>query len=132
MAPPAVAPARLAEEPTPPPAEAASLPVFPPLPAPEAKVTARAAKPPAWPEASSPPASPRPAEAFAPGIQVLRTVWHPVPGKRIAYVSANSGPPIEIHEGDTFQGLEVGEIGLSSVVFESDGQRVTRAVGASP
>jgi len=55
-----------------------------------------------------------------------------VPGKRIAYVSANSGPPIEIHEGDTFKGLEVGEIGLSRVVFESHGQRVTRAVGASP
>ena len=38
---------------------------------------------------------------------------------------------VRAHQGEAFQGFEVSEIGLSSVVFEADGQRLTRSVGAS-
>ena len=67
------------------------------------------------------------------GVQVLRTVWHPTPGKRIAYVSALvDGAQVELHEGEIWRQLRVGEIGLSSVVFEKGDQKISRKVGAAP
>ena len=68
------------------------------------------------------------------GVRVLRTVWHPVPGKRIAYVSAvaGEGTPVELREGEIWRTLKVSEIKLSSVVFESEGQDFARKVGANP
>ncbi len=68
------------------------------------------------------------------GVRVLRTVWHPVPGKRIAYVSAaaGEGAPVELREGEIWRTLKVSEIKLSSVIFESEGQDFARKVGANP
>ena len=100
-------------------------------PEPEVQVAVKVppvAVPVRWPETRPAPAAPAP---VVPEIRVLRTLWHPVAEKRIAYVSASAGPSVEIHEGETFQGLEVSEIGLSSVVFEADGQSLTRSVGAN-
>ena len=67
------------------------------------------------------------------GVQVLRTVWHPTPGKRIAYVSALiDGAEVELHEGEIWRQLKVGEIGLSSVTFEKGDLIIARKVGALP
>lgn len=102
-----------------------------PAPRPETQAVVKAvpvADPVRWPQASPAPAPPAPVVLE---IRVLRTVWHPVVEKRIAYVAASAGPPVELHQGEAFQGFEVSEIGLSSVVFEADGQRLTRSVGAS-
>jgi hypothetical protein len=84
----------------------------------------------------SKPPSPAPvakASGLLSGVHVLRTVWHPQPGKRVAYVSAaEDGAPVALHEGEVWRQLRVDEIGLSGVVFVQGDQRIARKVWVGP
>jgi len=65
-------------------------------------------------------------------IRVLSTVWHPAPERRMAVLSASvDGPQVELRQGETWQGLRVSEIKLSSVIFRKGDEEIVRKVGAS-
>ena len=66
-------------------------------------------------------------------LRVVSTVWHPTPEKRVAVVAlSGDDAPVQLHQGESVNGLRVSEIKLSSVVFESGGQTIVRKVGAKP
>jgi hypothetical protein len=84
--------------------------------------------PPADP-ASPPPATPASA-GLAPEISVLRTSWHPTPGRRAARVRiAGSEAARDFHEGDVAGALRVEKIEPSAVVFTFQGRELRRTVG---
>ena len=109
------------------------VPPPPPPPAPEPALAAAEPVPPpvvsATPENVPLSALPEPPGLL--GVRVVRTVWHPLPGKRIAYLFAD-GSPAELREGEAWRELRVAEIKLSSVTFQSGDRTVVRSVGETP
>lgn len=103
----------------------ASLPPTAPKPA--------APKPPAARPVASPKPRPVPQVATiapAPGISVLRTVWHPRPERRSARVEVEGHSEVlELREGDVVGVLVVSEIQPSAVVFLHGGARLRRPIG---
>jgi hypothetical protein len=144
---PAVAPAPPPVAPAPPsdPVQAVvaetTAPAPEPAPSAEPAPTRRAAEPtpsPA-PEAARPrpaPPKPRPAPAVArapePKVVVERTIWHPDPERRRAWVRLEGRASTELHEGDALGGVAVRRIEPSGVVFVVEGRELRRAVGALP
>jgi hypothetical protein len=141
---PAPEPAPVAKTPAPEPAVAAKTPAPEPAPvvaktpAPEPAVVV-AKTPPADPApavAKAPPtaASPTPAQpeaaAEAADLFVERTLWHPVPSRRAAFVALDGGPATRVEEGDVVGRYVVSEIRASGVVFLRDGKPLERKVGA--
>jgi len=63
-------------------------------------------------------------------VQVARTLWHPIPEKRVAVVEVDGRPgSVELHEGDLVGTLVVETIQPSAVVFLRDGVEVRQPVG---
>ena len=146
---PVVEPAPPPEPPPPPPAE--PVPVVPvaatPARAPEpVPISAPEPSPEALKPASHPPApravehrSPKPpppavaARATDPKPAVERTIWHPDPARRRAFVRREGGgAAAEVREGDVLGEVSVRRIEPSGVVFVFDGRELRRAVGAPP
>jgi hypothetical protein len=66
----------------------------------------------------------------APGIEVLRTTWHPRPERRVARVRLAGRPaPLDVHEGDAVSTLVVKTIEPSGVLFLHGSQELRRGVG---
>ncbi len=65
----------------------------------------------------------------APAVRVVRTVWHPKPERRIAHLKIGGGEVVEMREGELASDLLISEIKLSGVVFERDGEAISRRVG---
>jgi hypothetical protein len=123
---------------------APSAPVAPPAPgaterAPAQKVAAAPAPKPTQPKAAARPApakEPRtPAVEITPAapsidVAVERTQWHPLAGRRIAWLRVpGESEPHRVVEGDVVDGLLVSAIEPSGVVFERDGEKIRRALG---
>ncbi len=129
-APVEVAVARPAPEPVP-----TSAPSTAPKSEPEAK-----AEPKAEPKAKAepePPLSfarkspPRPSLPPPPKVYVSRTVWHPDPSRRTAYVEFEGRDEIvALREGESIGPLVVTEIAPTGVSFDNRGSELTRRVGA--
>ena len=105
----------------------------PPDPAPP-RASARPERPPAKPAA--PPAKKsdaKPPVAAADGdadVSVLRTVWHPKAGRRVARLLLAGAPaPIEVHEGDAVGAFVVKTIEPSGVLLLQNGRELRRSVG---
>jgi len=65
-----------------------------------------------------------------PDVEVVSTVWHPDPTRRVARLEVNGGELIEFHEGDTIAGgLVVTEIKLSGVTLKHDDVTISKRVG---
>jgi hypothetical protein len=66
----------------------------------------------------------------APGIEVLRTTWHPRPERRVARVRLAGRPaPLDVHEGDAVSTLVVKTIEPSGVLFLHGSQELRKGVG---
>jgi hypothetical protein len=63
---------------------------------------------------------------------VERTIWHPDPARRRAWVRLEGRASTELHEGDALGGVAVRRIEPSGVVFVVEGRELRRAVGALP
>jgi len=111
------------------------VPPPPPPPAPEPALAAAEPAPVPPPVVSATPqnvslsALPEPPGLL--GVRVVRTDWHPLPGKRIAYLFAD-GSSAELREGEAWRELRVAEIKLSSVTFQTGDRMVVRSVGETP
>jgi hypothetical protein len=148
---PAVAaPAELPSEPSarpgsrPPPEReaeiAAERPVAPagqPRISPPSRTVAEPPPPPPIEKPSPRPAAPKaPAPALVatvrpPKVTVEKTIWHPVPERRLARIEVEGRKgALELHEGDAVGTLVVAEIQPSGVVFLHGGERFHRRVGA--
>ena len=69
----------------------------------------------------------------APGVAVLRTVWHPKPERRTAWLeSPGEAAPREYREGDHLGTLTLLRIEPSGVVFERDGVEISEKITAKP
>jgi hypothetical protein len=90
-----------------------------------------AAKKPAAPPAKKSPAKPAAAEADGEAdVSVLRTVWHPKAGRRVARLRlAGAESAIEVHEGDAVGAFVVKTIEPSGVLLLQNGREVRRTVG---
>ena len=98
----------------------------PPPATPAAEPPPRVAEPPK-PEA---PAPSRVATLRPPKVTVKKTVWHPVPERRVARIEVEGRKGLlELHEGDAVGTLVVAEIQPSGVVFLHGGERLHRKVG---
>jgi hypothetical protein len=79
------------------------------------------------------PKAPAPARVAAlrpPKVTVKKTVWHPVPERRVARIEVEGRKGLlELHEGDAVGTLVVAEIQPSGVVFLHGGERLHRKVG---
>ena len=66
-----------------------------------------------------------------PRVVVERTLWHPKPARRVAFlqVEGRSGT-VELHEGDAVGDAVVQQIAPSSVIFLHRGVEIRRRVGA--
>jgi hypothetical protein len=63
-------------------------------------------------------------------VTVKKTVWHPVPERRVARIEVEGRKGLlELHEGDAVGTLVVAEIQPSGVVFLHGGERLHRKVG---
>ena len=105
-------------------------PVSPPPAAPAPREARPAA--PSRPVIAEPRRAPRQVAVVPPPpeVSVLRTVWHPTPGRRSARVEVEGhGDVLELREGDAVGVLVVAEIQPSGVVFLHGGARLRRAVG---
>jgi len=141
-------PSPLATEVDPPPQAARTAP----LPSPQAARIASVPEPPPQvapvtslsPVAAGPDAAPLPREMPGivgqpevvrrmplPRIVVERTLWHPTPGRRLAYlhVEGRAGG-VELREGDAVGDAVVQQIDPSAVVFLHRGVEIRRRVGA--
>jgi hypothetical protein len=82
---------------------------------------------------SAPPAAARAAPSMAPGVSVLRTIWHPKPERRTALVETRDDyEPFEVREGERVGSLTVVRIEPSGVIFERDGEQLRQKVGGRP
>jgi len=62
---------------------------------------------------------------------VERTLWHPKPARRVAFLHVEGRPGIvELHEGDAVGDSVVQEIAPSAVIFLHRGVEIRRRVGA--
>jgi hypothetical protein len=118
----------------------------PPVEKPASRVAVVEAPPPAVAEPPAaepvappppPPAKPKtPAPAVVatvrpPQVTVEKTIWHPVPERRLARIEVEGRKgALELHEGDAVGTLVVAEIQPSGVVFLHGGERIHRKVGA--
>jgi hypothetical protein len=104
----------------------------PPDPAPpRASAPARPAEKPAAPPAKKREAKPAPAASGDEAdVSVLRTVWHPKAGRRVARLRlAGAESAIEVHEGDAVGGFVVKTIEPSGVLLLQNGRELRRTVG---
>jgi hypothetical protein len=67
--------------------------------------------------------------AKLPELKVRSTVWHPQGTRRVALVEVDSGPAMELNEGDAVGPLVVESIKPGGVVFGHDGVSVLHKVG---
>jgi len=136
-------PSRTVAEPPPPPpiekpAPRVAVAEAPPPSIAEPPAAERATQPPPPIEEPSPrPAAPKaPAPALVatvrpPKVTVEKTIWHPVPERRLARIEVEGRKgALELHEGDAVGTLVVAEIQPSGVVFLHGGERFHRRVGA--
>lgn len=71
----------------------------------------------------------RPPQAF-PAVSVRKTIWHPQPSQRLAYVSMPPGStPFEVREGDVLGSMIVLKIEPSSVLFGREGVELRKRIG---
>jgi hypothetical protein len=116
-----------------PPAPKAVAPA-PPAPAPVREVAPEPARevaiaePKPAPPPKPPAAKPAPAPEALPEVLVERTQWHPLSDRRSAWLRV-AGEEREVVEGDVIEGMLVGEIQPSGVVFERGGETLRRGVG---
>ena len=68
--------------------------------------------------------------AAAPSPHVLRTSWHPLAEKRVAWVQVAGGAATPVHEGDQVGSYRVREIEPAAVVFDDGAAEIRRNVGA--
>ena len=89
----------------------------------------------AAPAAAPPPvaAAPRPEPRSGlapPAVEVLRTIWHPNPERRVARLRVGGfAAPMEVREGDAVSTLVVKTIEPSGVVFLHGGEELRRDIG---
>jgi len=77
---------------------------------------------------------PRPIDVIPPqpfpALSVRKTIWHPQPSQRLAYVSMPPGSPaFEVREGDVLGSMIVLAIEPSSVLFGREGVQVRKRIG---
>ena len=90
----------------------------------------RATQPPPRPAAPKAPAPALVATVRPPKVTVEKTIWHPVPERRLARIEVEGRKgALELHEGDAVGTLVVAEIQPSGVVFLHGGERFHRKVG---
>ena len=90
----------------------------------------RANEPPPRPAAPKAPAPALVATVRPPKVTVEKTIWHPVPERRLARIEVEGRKgALELHEGDAVGTLVVAEIQPSGVVFLHGGERFHRKVG---
>jgi hypothetical protein len=66
-----------------------------------------------------------------PRMVVARTLWHPTPGRRLAYLRVEGRPgTVELREGDAVGDAVVQQIDPSAVVFLHRGVEIRRRIGA--
>jgi hypothetical protein len=71
--------------------------------------------------------------APVPVVFVEKTLWHPIPARRVAVVEVESqAEPLQLHEGDVVGPLVVATIEPSGVIFHHDGVELRRKVGVRP
>jgi len=81
-------------------------------------------------ENESPAVSAAPVPALR-DVRVARTIWHPTPGRRHAYVEVSGlAGPLRVREGDLVGHLSVKKIEPWGVVFLEDGIEIQYRVGA--
>jgi hypothetical protein len=67
------------------------------------------------------------------GISVLRTVWHPKPERRTAWLEApGDASPRELREGDRVGSLTLLRIEPSAVIFDRDGVELRERIAERP
>jgi len=133
--PPAPAPK---SQPTPAPVEVAvarpapePIPTSAPKPEPEPKAKAEPEPKPEPPLSFARKSPPRPSLPPPPKVYVSRTVWHPDPSRRTAYVEFEGRDEIvALREGESIGPLVVTEIAPTGVSFDNHGSELTRRVGA--
>ncbi len=90
------------------------------------------------PKSTAPTAKPAPsksstlpavAAAAGPNLLVERTIWHPLPEKRTAFLALEGGSTIRVVEGEELGDYTVDKIGPSTVTFLRDGQSYIRRIG---
>jgi len=65
-----------------------------------------------------------------PRIVVERTLWHPTPERRLAFLHVEGRPGrVELHEGDALGDAVVQQIDPSAVVFLHRGVEIRRRIG---
>jgi len=74
-------------------------------------------------------ASSAPGSALA--FEIARTVWHPQPDRRVAYLQNAEGERVEVREGDLYAGWRIDGISPSSVRFARADETTNRRVGQS-
>jgi hypothetical protein len=125
-----VAVARPAPEPVPTP-EPSTAPKSQPTPRSEPKAKAEPEPKPEPPLSVARKSPPRPSLPPPPKVYVSRTVWHPDPSRRIAYVEFEERDEIvALREGESIGPLLVTEIAPTGVSFDNRGSELTRRVGA--
>ena len=104
-----------------------------PKPAPSQVAAAEPApKPEPRPAAKPKPPAPAPEVAPLPGLLVEKTLWHPRPERRSAWLRLEGEDASRrVVEGDVVSGLLVAEIEPSGIVLERDGKRFVRGLGSS-
>jgi len=135
VTPPAPAPK---SQPTPAPVEVAvarpapePIPTSAPKPEPEPKAKAEPEPKPEPPLSFARKSPPRPSLPPPPKVYVSRTVWHPDPSRRTAYVEFEGRDEIvALREGESIGPLVVTEIAPTGVSFDNRGSELTRRVGA--
>jgi len=123
---------RIAAPPPPPPVEVpAPRPVAaPPLSSVEEPAPPKPVSKVPPPPAAKPPPPARVATVRPPKVTVVKTVWHPVPERRVARIEMEGyKEPLDLHEGDAVGTLVVAEIQPSGVVFLHGGEKLHRKVG---
>jgi hypothetical protein len=122
-----------ASTPEPAPVEAARVEPVAPAPVEAARVEPVAPAPRVMTEPPAP--APRvmtepPAPAMASPLHVAKTFWHPTRNRREAMIALGEAPAARVREGDEIGGFTVAEIQPGAVMFERDGERIRRALGA--
>jgi hypothetical protein len=105
-----------------------------PAPPPEPQAASKSAslpEPAAAPAPPAPKAKPKPKVAALPvDLRVQRTIWHPKPERRSAFVTIpDRADAVELREGDRLEDLVVARIEPGGVVFLHEGQELRRGVG---
>jgi len=84
-------------------------------------------------EASRASSAPTIRRSELPGVVVSKTIWHPVPERRVAVLDFDDrASPIELREGDAYGSLVVSRISPTAVTFDHEGVQFDRRVGERP